>query len=92
MGPARKIPIYPYKGRRRRKADVYKRQGMDLVKHFQAIKDIIGYVPQQDIIYENLTLKKMLFYTAKMKMSEDTSREEIKRRIDAVSYTHLILK
>lgn len=58
--------------------------GMDLVKHFQAIKDIIGYVPQQDIIYENLTLKKMLFYTAKMKMSEDTSREEIKRRIDEV--------
>ena len=33
-----------------------------------------GYVPQEDIIYENLTLKKMLYYTAKLKMPPDTSR------------------
>ena len=41
-------------------------------------------MPQQDIIYENITLKKMLYYTAKMKMPEDTSTAEIDARIEEV--------
>ena len=35
--------------------------GTDLVQNFQALKSVIGFVPQQDIIYENLTLQKMLY-------------------------------
>ena len=53
----------------------------------------IGYVPQEDIVFENLTLKKMLYYTAKMKMPDNTSMQEIEDRIQEVlrpvSYTHL---
>lgn len=58
--------------------------GTNLRENFQTLKNIIGFVPQQDIIYENITLKKMLYYTAKMKMPEDTSTTEIDARIEEV--------
>ena len=63
--------------------DVYC-NGINLRENFQTLKNIIGFVPQQDIIYENITLKKMLYYTAKLKMPEDTSKEEIDARIKDV--------
>lgn len=55
--------------------------GTDLVEHFQMLKNMIGFVPQQDIIYENLTLKKMLYYAAKIRMPKDTRASEIEKRI-----------
>lgn len=58
--------------------------GINLRENFQTLKNVIGFVPQQDIIYENITLKKMLYYTAKLKMPEDTSKEEIEERIHDV--------
>ena len=58
--------------------------GIRLHENFSSLKNIIGFVPQQDIIYENLTLRKMLSYTAKMKMPEDTTKEEMAERIDKV--------
>lgn len=63
--------------------DVYY-NGISLKQHYNSLKNIIGYVPQEDIVYENLTLKKMLYYTAKMKMQDDTSRQEIEERIHEV--------
>lgn len=41
-------------------------------------------MPQEDIVFENLTLKKMLYYTAKMKMPDNTSMQEIEDRIQEV--------
>lgn len=58
--------------------------GINLRENFQTLKNVIGFVPQQDIIYENITLKKMLYYTAKLKMPEDTSKSEIDARIQEV--------
>lgn len=58
--------------------------GINLKQQFEHLKSIIGYVPQQDIIYENLTLKKMLYYTAKLKMPKDTTKEEIDAKIKEV--------
>ena len=34
--------------------------GIDLRQNFSALKNMIGFVPQQDIIYENLKLRRML--------------------------------
>lgn len=59
--------------------------GINLIEQFQYMKNIIGFVPQQDIIYENLTLKRMLLYTAKLKMPEDTQRQEMEDRIVDIS-------
>lgn len=58
--------------------------GLNLDENFSVLKSLIGYVPQQDIIYENLTLNRMLMYTAKLKMPKDTSKEEIEKRIHDV--------
>lgn len=58
--------------------------GIDLRRNFNTLKNMIGFVPQQDIIYENLTLQRMLYYTAKMKMPSDTSKPEIRARIHKV--------
>lgn len=49
---------------------------MELKPHFNEWKSIIGYVPQEDIIFENLTLRRMLSYTADLKMPSDTSKAE----------------
>lgn len=57
---------------------------IDLHKNFSALKNMIGFVPQQDIIYENLKLHKMLYYTARMKMPSDTSHGEMEKRIQKV--------
>lgn len=58
--------------------------GMDMRKNFSTLKNIIGYVPQEDIIYNNLTLRRMLYYTAKLKMPKDISSQEIEARIEKV--------
>lgn len=58
--------------------------GIDVHDHFNTLKNLIGYVPQEDIIYDNLTLKNMLEYTAKLKMPSDTTIKERDERIQAV--------
>ncbi len=69
--------------------DVYC-NGINLRENFQILKNVIGFVPQENIIYENLTLKKMLYYTAKLKMPEDTTKDEIEVRIrDVLSMVEL---
>ena len=58
--------------------------GIDLRKNFSSLKNMIGFVPQQDIIYENLKLRRMLQYTAQLKMPDDITNEERDRRIQKV--------
>lgn len=57
---------------------------IDLYQNYQILKNMIGYVPQQDIIYENMTLHKMLEFSAKLRITEDVSASERERRIDEV--------
>lgn len=56
--------------------------GESIRSNSKSIRSIIGYVPQKDIVYDNLTLERMLYYSAKLRMPDDTSIEEIKRKID----------
>lgn len=58
--------------------------GEDLYANYDVIKSIIGYVPQQDIVYDGLTLWDMLLYAAKMRMPADTSADERAARIRQV--------
>ena len=50
--------------------------GVDLYDNYEILKQIIGYVPQQDIVYENLTVYDMLFYAAELRLPEDTAKAE----------------
>lgn len=72
------------------KGEVYI-NGVNLYQNFDSLKKLIGYVPQQDIVYDNLTLHDMLSYTAKLVLPRDaTAREReyaIKRAISLVEMT-----
>ena len=46
------------------------------------LRSIIGYVPQADIVYDDLTLERMLMYSAKLRMPPDTTPEDIEHKID----------
>ncbi|MBX3288169.1 MAG: FHA domain-containing protein [Acidobacteria bacterium] len=56
----------------------------DLYRHFDSLKQAIGYVPQDDIIHSELTVSKALGYVARLRLSRDVSSSEIKRMIDEV--------
>lgn len=55
--------------------------GINLYQNFDSLKKLIGYVPQSDIVYDNLTLYDMLLYTAKLRLPKDTTPEERKNAI-----------
>jgi ABC-type multidrug transport system ATPase subunit len=63
------------------KGEVYI-NGLDLYKNFDVFKKLIGYVPQSDIVYDNLTLYDMLSYTAKLRLPKDISEKERRAAID----------
>ncbi len=56
----------------------------DFYENYEAYKNIIGYVPQQDIVYDTLTVEDMLTYAAKLRMPEDTTEDEIYERVQQV--------
>ncbi len=49
--------------------------GLDLHRHFDAMRGHIGYVPQDDIVHRNLTVYEACYYTAKMRMKGVTEEE-----------------
>lgn len=63
------------------KGDVYI-NGINLYQNFDSLKKLIGYVPQSDIVYDNLTLCDMLFYTAKLRLPKDVTEKEREEAID----------
>ncbi len=48
----------------------------------RSLRSLMGYVPQNDIVYDNLTLERMLMYSAKLRMPVDTTPAEIQEKID----------
>lgn len=58
--------------------------GNNLLKNYSALKNIIGYVPQDDIVFNDLTLIDMLRYSADLRMPDDSSYKEKMNRIDEV--------
>lgn len=61
--------------------------GIDLYRNFDSLKKIIGYVPQADIVYDNLSLYDMLLYAAKLRLPRDISDEEREAAINRAIYT-----
>ena len=47
----------------------------DLHHDYQALKDYLGYVPQDDLLFENLTVYENLFYNAKLRHPEMSDEE-----------------
>ena len=49
---------------------------MDLHANFQAVKQDIAFVPQQDVLHEQLTLRQALDYAAQLRLPPDTTVEQ----------------
>ena len=54
---------------------------IDIYRHFDAIRNDIGFVPQKDIIHMELTVYEALDYAAQLRMPADTSKEERHKRV-----------
>lgn len=57
---------------------------LDLYKHFDSLKQSIGYVPQDDIIHRELSVYRTLYYVARLRLSRDVSKKEINQTINEV--------
>ena len=55
--------------------------GTNIYDNFDAIRNIIGYVPQKDIIHMELTVYQALAYTARLRMPPDTTKTERHKRV-----------
>lgn len=58
--------------------------GENLHENYESLKYNIGYVPQDDIVFSNLTLHDMLVYAAKLRMPDNTTKKERDNRIKEV--------
>ncbi len=59
----------------------------DFYANYGVMKNIVGYVPQQDIVYDRLTLWDMLMYAARLRMPTDASKKEYEQRVKQVIAT-----
>lgn len=65
--------------------------GMNLHENLETLKNIIGYVPQQDIVHDKLTVFDMLNYAARLKLPEDVTESECQQAIgDAIKAVDLV--
>ena len=58
--------------------------GIDFYPNYNFLKSAIGYVPQQDIVHDNLTLFDMLCYAAELRMPPDSTKQEREQRVNEV--------
>ncbi|OFV79900.1 MAG: hypothetical protein A2W26_07755 [Acidobacteria bacterium RBG_16_64_8] len=58
--------------------------GADLYRNFDAYRNDLGYVPQDDIIHRELPVRRALDYAAQLRMPGDTSAAERRQRVEEV--------
>jgi ABC-type multidrug transport system ATPase subunit len=58
--------------------------GENFYEKMDFFRNRLGYVPQDDIVHEELDVYKALYYAASLRLPEDTKKEEIDNIIDLV--------
>lgn len=58
--------------------------GIDFYHNYEAFRSLIAYVPQDDIVHQELTVKEVLTYAARLRMPDDASSAEIAQNVDMV--------
>jgi ABC-type multidrug transport system ATPase subunit/pSer/pThr/pTyr-binding forkhead associated (FHA) protein len=54
----------------------------ELYQNLDSLKSTIGFVPQEDIMHKQLSVRRCLYYAAKLRLPEDLSEEEVNRRVE----------
>ncbi len=58
--------------------------GESVKRNGVSLRSIMGYVPQSDIVYDDLSLERMLMYSAQLRMPKDMPKAEIMKRVNEV--------
>lgn len=58
--------------------------GRDLYAHYAEFQGVVGYVPEDDIMHRELTVGQALYYTARLRLPDDFSEDEIQKRTQEV--------
>jgi ABC transport system ATP-binding/permease protein len=53
----------------------------DLYNEFASLRSAIGYVPQEDILHRQLTVKECLYYAARLRLPDDFGETDIWERV-----------
>lgn len=56
--------------------------GLDLIAHFDAIKQDISYVPQDDILHAELTVEDALSYSARLRLPPDQTAGSVQAMVE----------
>jgi ABC-type multidrug transport system ATPase subunit/pSer/pThr/pTyr-binding forkhead associated (FHA) protein/ABC-type multidrug transport system permease subunit len=56
----------------------------NLYHDFAALRSMLGYVPQEDILHRELTVKSCLYFAARLRLPSDTEDREIAERVQDV--------
>jgi ABC-type multidrug transport system ATPase subunit len=54
----------------------------DLYNEFASLRSAIGYVPQEDILHRQLTVKECLYYAARLRLPDDFGETDIWERVN----------
>lgn len=55
--------------------------GVDLYRHYESLREWLGYVPQDDIVPVELPVEEALFYSARLRLPGDTPVGEIRKLV-----------
>ncbi len=70
--------------------------GEDLRKNVNIYRNLIGYVPQYDIVHANLTVKEVLYYAAKLRLPPDINileeSEKVLKQIELKERENTLVK
>jgi ABC-type multidrug transport system ATPase subunit/pSer/pThr/pTyr-binding forkhead associated (FHA) protein len=58
--------------------------GRDLYAEYDALRQRIGFVPQDDVVHPELTVQQSLEYAAELRFAPDVTREERRARVEEV--------
>lgn len=59
-------------------------EGDNLYAQYELYRSMIGYVPQDDILHQDLTVEQALRYSAKLRLPSDVGAAEIETRVSRV--------
>lgn len=58
--------------------------GLDFYQNYDSFRSMIAYVPQDDIVHDELTVQEVLTYAARLRMPDDSSETEIASSVETV--------